>query len=127
MSDSDPTNTSASPNGTLDAARPADLRLDRRDGLFITWADGRRSRYSLEFLRKNCPCATCREEREQRAARPVTQGRSLPILPAGISRAVEFADAKLVGNYAMQIVWGDGHSTGIYDFRLLRQLDPDKT
>jgi len=110
----------------LDAARPADLRLDRREGLFITWADGHRSHYSLEFLRKNCPCATCREEREQKAARPVALGRSLPILPPGISRAVEFADAKLVGRYAMQIVWGDGHSTGIYDFRLLRQLDTNK-
>ena len=109
-----------------DAARPADLRLDRREGLFITWADGRKSHYSLEYLRKNCPCATCREEREQRAARPANQGMSLTILPANISKAVEFADAKLVGRYAMQIVWGDGHSTGIYDFRLLRKWDESK-
>lgn len=104
-----------------DAAKPADLRLDRREGLFITWADGRKSHFPLEYLRKNCPCATCREEREQKAARPANQGLSLTILPANISKAVEFTDAKVVGRYAIQIVWGDGHSTGIYDFRLLRQ------
>ncbi len=113
---------SPTPNTSIDdAAKPADLRLDRREGLFITWADGRKSHYSLEHLRKNCPCATCREERDAKATRPPSQGLSLTILPANISKAVEFTDAKLVGRYAMQIVWGDGHSTGIYDFRLLRQ------
>jgi len=104
-----------------DVTRPADLRLDRREGLFITWGDGRKSHFSLEYLRKNCPCATCREEREQKTARPVHQGLSLTILPANISKAVEFTDAKVVGRYAIQIAWGDGHSTGIYDFRLLRK------
>ena len=30
--------------------------------------------------------------------------------------------AELVGNYALQIVWEDGHNTGLYDFGLLRRL-----
>jgi DUF971 family protein len=29
---------------------------------------------------------------------------------------------ELVGNYALRITWGDGHSAGIYDFDLLRAL-----
>ena len=29
-----------------------------------------------------------------------------------------------VGNYAVSLTWQDGHSTGIYSFRLLRQLCP---
>lgn len=105
--------------------QPADLRLDRREGLFITWGDGAKSRFPLAFLRKNCPCATCRTERETKKETPVAVGLSLTVLPQGISRAAEFIDAKLVGRYAMQITWGDGHSTGIYDFRYLRELDSD--
>lgn len=102
--------------------RPVDLHLDRREGLKIVWADGVKSHYPLAFLRKACPCATCREEREK--PRPPSSGLSLTILPAGIDRAAQFADARLVGNYAIQITWQDGHSTGIYDFRYLRSIAP---
>jgi len=28
----------------------------------------------------------------------------------------------VVGNYALSIIWGDGHDTGIYSYRWLRQL-----
>lgn len=105
-----------------DQFKPVDMRLDRKDGLYITWADGQTSHYPLAFLRKNCPCATCREEREKPPA-PM-MGRSLTILPAGVSRATEFTGAKTVGNYAIQIDWADGHRTGIYDFQYLRMISP---
>jgi len=104
--------------------RPTNLNLDRKDGLRIDWADGIASHYSLVYLRKRCPCATCRTEREQAALKPASQGLSLTILPANIDRATQFTDARLVGNYAIQITWADGHSTGIYDFRYLRVIDP---
>lgn len=107
---------------TAEQFKPVDLHLDRREGLCIKWADGARSRYPLAYLRKRCPCATCRTERE--AAAPPTSSLSLPILPAGVDRAAVFADAKVVGNYAIQITWADGHSTGIYDFRYLRVIAP---
>jgi DUF971 family protein len=32
--------------------------------------------------------------------------------------------AELVGRYAVQIHWNDGHSTGIYSFDYLRQICP---
>jgi DUF971 family protein len=105
-----------------DEFRPIDLNLDRKEGLRITWADNHKSVFPLTFLRKNCPCATCRETH---GPAPVVSGTSLTILPANISKATEFADARLVGNYAIQITWGDGHSTGIFDFRMLRLLDAD--
>ncbi len=108
-----------------DEYTPVDLHLDRRDGLSVKWKDGRTSRFPLAFLRKNCPCATCRTEREQ--PRPAATGRSLTILPANIDRAAQFATAELVGHYAIRIVWADGHSTGIYDFRYLRMIDPQAT
>ena len=107
-----------------DQFRPTNLHLDREQGLRIDWADGAVSQYPLPYLRKRCPCATCRTEREQAAARPATQGLSLTILPANIDQATRFANARLVGNYAIQITWADGHSTGLYDFRYLRAIDP---
>jgi DUF971 family protein len=100
--------------------RPVDLHLDRKTGLRIRWADGVEHFFPLVMLRKNCPCATCRTERDDAAGKPA--GRSLTILPKGIERAAEVADASLVGNYAIHIAWADGHSTGIYDFRYLRSL-----
>lgn len=105
-----------------DQFKPTDLRLDRREGLTIVWADGRTSRYSLALLRKACPCATCRTERE--APKPKGSPLSLNILPTNIGRATEFVNAGLVGKYAIQIQWADGHTTGIYDFRYLRMIDP---
>ncbi len=103
--------------------RPTDLKIDRRDGLRIEWADGHRCHYPLAYLRKQCPCATCRHERE--AAAPSGEGLSLTVLPANVDRAAEFRDARLVGHYAMQITWADGHATGIYDFRYLRAICPE--
>jgi DUF971 family protein len=100
--------------------KPKDLHLDRREGLRIVWEDGRTSHFPLTVLRKSCPCATCRTKQEE--SRAANKGLSLNVLPPGIDRAVMFADAHLVGNYAIQITWGDGHNTGIYDFRYLRAM-----
>ena len=33
-------------------------------------------------------------------------------------------DVRLVGQYALQPIWGDGHATGYYAFRLLRERCP---
>jgi len=104
--------------------QPVELHLDRKAGLRIRWVDGVEQVFPIVLLRKNCPCATCRTERENEAKqRPANL--SLTILPKGIERATEVKDASLVGKYAINIVWGDGHSTGIYDFRYLRSLSPD--
>ena len=77
----------------------------------IDWSDGVTSVYEHAILRGFCPCAHC-------------QGHHGPV------RWVEGAeDADLVlrsidevGNYAIQLAWGDGHATGIYSFRFLREL-----
>ena len=43
---------------------PVALRKDG-DHLVIEWNDGHRSVYAWTHLRKNCPCAGCREERKK--------------------------------------------------------------
>jgi len=47
----------------------------------------------------------------------------LPNRPAmeGPLRAL---DAEFVGNYAIRIRFSDGHSTGLYSWQYLREIDP---
>ena len=37
-------------------------------GVDINWGDGHASHYEFVYLREKCPCATCNEEREKKAA-----------------------------------------------------------
>ncbi len=106
----------ASTSSSGDAVTPRDLKVKLSEQrLFIDWKDGKRSEYSLAELRRVCPCATCRTDREQQSANPL---RILRADPTGI----RVVNARLVGNYAIQFEWSDGHNTGIFDFRFLRSL-----
>jgi len=99
---------------------PLDLQLDRVGGLSITWSDGLKATIPLGRLRAACPCATCRHERHEREQAV----GGLPILGASgsVTAMTQVQNAELVGHYALRVYWEDGHSTGIYDFRLLREL-----
>jgi DUF971 family protein len=39
-----------------------------------------------------------------------------------ISDTIEIRDISIVGRYALNFRWSDGHETGIYSFRYLREL-----
>jgi len=98
-------------------------------GLDINWGDGHASHYDFVYLREKCPCATCNEEREKKAAAPVG-GTGLPGLP-GLGPALPMfkpkptaRQAKTVGQYALQFEFNDGHSTGIYSYDFLRTICP---
>lgn len=96
---------------------PADLKIKlKSQELRITWRDGEVVSYPLAYLRGQCPCATCRTEREKKTL--------LPILSIDPSQQIRVVDAKLMGSYAIQLVWSDGHDTGIFDYTYLRSLDP---
>jgi DUF971 family protein len=99
-------------------AYPVQIELERERHLRIVWDDGRETAISLAELRRQCPCAACRADREKRS------GDRLALLPAGVdaASAVLADDACLVGRYALRIRWKDGHDTGIFDFGLLRRL-----
>ncbi len=96
---------------------PTSLDLSIKDQLLsLTWADGFSGTLELAKLRAECPCAACRTERENRTR------TLLPVLKADPGEPIEATGAHLVGNYALAIDWSDGHNSGIYDFRLLREL-----
>ncbi|MEM7622390.1 MAG: DUF971 domain-containing protein [Planctomycetota bacterium] len=96
-----------------------DLKKDR--GLTIQWADGSGSYYSIVYLRRMSPSADMRELRRAMAANPLTV---VPDLTGGDGGPLVATDAELVGNYAMRISFSDGHSTGIYSWDYLREIDP---
>jgi DUF971 family protein len=79
----------------------------------IDWADGVTSRIEHWIIRGFCPCADC-------------QGHAGPIrfVPEARDRASsqQLRDIRRVGNYALELTWGDGHASGIYTFGHLRLL-----
>jgi DUF971 family protein len=100
-----------------DATAPTRIHADRAAGtLQIDWADGHTTTYAFEPLRWLCPCAYCRGE----AGMPGWLD-SAPTLTAEQTR---LTDLHLVGNYAVSPHWADGHKTGYYPFRLLRDRCP---
>lgn len=103
-----------------EAARPLEFDLQRTRSLQVKWGDGHESEYPLPFLRRSCPCATCRTARDEQESSKLVILKAVTN-PEAMTAA---ASAELVGNYAIRIVWEDGHDTGIFDFRLLRSLCP---
>ncbi len=103
--------------------QPVHLDLERDRGLTVEWPDGTRSFYPVEHLRRLSPSAEARHLREQLASNPLT------VLPASAVSTMskgplQAVDAELVGNYAIRIHFSDGHSTGIYSWSYLREIDP---
>lgn len=83
-----------------------------RNRILFRWEDGHGATYPFEYLRGHCPCASC-------------QGHFTPTKFV-LVRGAQLARVELVGNYAFNLVWADGHDTGIYQFRRLRDLCPCK-
>ncbi|MBT3343346.1 MAG: DUF971 domain-containing protein [Gemmatimonadetes bacterium] len=101
--------------------RPKSLELTDT-ALVVLWGDGQQAEYALEGLRKNCPCAACREVRGEPHGPQLMAGNALPMLTeeaaAATAEAVGFDP---VGRYGIRLRWADGHDTGIYTFEMLRQ------
>ncbi len=96
--------------------RPKEMIEGDKD-LKVTWADGEESTYSFDFLRNNCPCALCVDEWSGKR-------KFVKLLLPPDFRPVEVTP---VGNYAVQISWSDGHNTGVFSFRRLRELAATNT
>lgn len=86
--------------------------------LMIRWSDGSEREYGIRELRDACPCATCREKRNQ----PPEPAALLPVLSAAETRPLSITGMTPVGHYAYTIAFSDGHDTGIYTLEFLREL-----
>ena len=100
---------------------PADIAVNlKQKEVKITWQDGYESSYTLDQLRRNCPCATCNEIRNQANTDPL---RVLTADQVTANSELESENpVQVVGNYALQFFWADGHRSGIYAYQYLRSL-----
>lgn len=103
---------------------PSEITRDAKTGLTISWRDGTTSTISTEALRKQCPCAACKELRgDSSHSKPLTtKKRGLAIIQNTIEEELDLKEIWSVGQYALGMKWGDGHDSGIYPFSLLFEL-----
>jgi prepilin-type processing-associated H-X9-DG protein len=93
---------------------PVEIRREGRDRIVVTWADGHVSDLTNHLLRSKCQCASCVDEWTRK-----------PLLdPSKIPADIYANEIQVVGTYAIQPFWSDGHHTGIFSFKLLRGLCP---
>ena len=95
------------------AIEPKNIEI-RNSDIAIEWSDSHIGVFSGRTLRLNCHCASCVEE---------WTGRKL-LDPVNVPSDIEALDYIRIGRYAIQILWSDGHETGIYPFEMLRELCP---
>ena len=93
---------------------PANIQVIGKE-LAIAWNDGTETYLDVELMRRSCPCAACGGE-------PDVLGQVLRPHVSLTDNSFELLGFDLVGGYAVQPRWADGHSTGIYSFTYLLRL-----
>lgn len=91
--------------------RPTGIQLHSRSReLELSYQDGSHYRLSCEFLRVHSPSA---EVKGHGPGQEVLQTGKLDVAITAI---------RPIGNYALQLVFDDGHDTGLYSWGYLHQL-----
>jgi len=91
--------------------RPEGVRLHQRSReLELSYAGGEHYRLSCEYLRVYSPSAEVRGH-----------GPGQEVLQTG-KQGVNISAIRPVGHYALQLVFDDGHDTGLYSWDYLYQL-----
>ena len=92
-------------------AWPTDIQVhDEGRRLDVIYDDGVTATLSAERLRVNSPSAEV--QGHSPSQRVVVTGKE----------NVRIVDLKPIGNYAIQIVFDDGHNTGLFTWDYLREL-----
>ena len=84
--------------------------------LALKWNDGAEQFVPLEALRLACPCASCAGETDvmgKTAKGPETKFTE---------SSFQIKHIHPIGGYAFQIYWNDGHSSGLYSIKYLREV-----
>ena len=97
--------------------KPKQIKIIDKHKLSLCWNDDTLSIISLKYLRDECPCATCKGE-------TILFKTFRPPKPAMLSPEMyKIKSIDVVGEYAIQIGWKDGHNTGIYSWEYLNTLE----
>ena len=80
--------------------------------LSINWSDEAETKYNAADLRRACPCAGC-----------INEWTGEKMLKAeNIEDDLSFSSISIVGRYALNFHFSDGHDTGIFSFDYLRKI-----
>lgn len=91
--------------------RPTEINLHQKSRILeLSYDDGSRFELPCEFLRVYSPSAEVRGH-----------GPGQEVLQVG-KEDVAITAVEPVGNYAVKLVFSDGHDTGIYDWNYLYEL-----
>jgi DUF971 family protein len=91
--------------------RPIEIKLHQKSRIVeVSFDDGKVFRLSCEYLRVYSPSAEVRGH-----------GPGQEVLQPG-KKDVEITAIEPVGNYAVKIVFSDGHDTGLYSWDYLYEL-----
>jgi DUF971 family protein len=95
--------------------RPSNIQIIGEE-LAIKWEDNSESYIRLEVLRRKCPCAGCQGEVDVMGN--LHKGPDQKLTP----RAFQLTRLESVGGYAIQPIWADGHSSGLFAFEYLQRI-----
>ncbi len=91
--------------------RPKDVQLDKVPSK-IVWDDGTVMLYDVRKLRLACPCAACKNEM---TGEQILEDKDVPA-------DIKLVESRAVGRYGLNLIFSDGHSSGIYVHDTLRAL-----
>ena len=95
--------------------RATEIRLSRAQRLlFVTFEDGATADLPAEYLRVESPSAEV--QGHQPSERQLVAGK----------RLVNITAVEPVGNYAVRLIFDDGHDTGLYSWELLHRLGRER-
>ena len=95
---------------------PVEIIEESDSEIAIKWSDDVESRYAAVDLRRSCPCAGCINE---------WTGEKM-LNDAQVPDDLSIDHVSIVGRYALNFHFSDGHETGIFSFNFLRKLSDEK-
>ena len=91
---------------------PLEIIEESDSEISIIWSDDAETKYNAAELRRNCPCAGCINE---------WTGEKI-LRDESVSDDLSFTHTSIVGRYALNFHFSDGHDTGIFTFKFLREM-----
>lgn len=91
---------------------PLQILEESDSEISIKWSDDTETNYTAAQLRRSCPCAGCKDE--------WTGEKTLK--DSDVADDISFKHISIVGRYALNFHFSDGHDTGIFSFSFLREL-----
>ncbi len=96
---------------TPNSPRPTDIKLHQSSRLLeISFDNGRVAKLSCEFLRVYSPSAEVRGH-----------GAGQEVLQVG-KENINIIGIEPIGNYAVKLIFSDGHDTGLYSWDYLHEI-----